>query len=134
MFETFTGASLEGEPVRLLYSKVTKPEVVMAVTKKDMVAVDPLSFTKLYSFDALFWTAPEVKAPGYYTAFYNKREMVINDGKVLRLITRRVVRTDRPFILVRLVTEDTGDWRIGVLQRHLIVLSCMMRFSNALNV
>lgn len=82
VFETFTGASLEGEPVRLLYSKVTKPEVVMAVTKKDMVAVDPLSFTKLYSFDALFWTAPEVKAPGYYTAFYNKREMVINDGKV----------------------------------------------------
>lgn len=82
VFETFTGASLEGEPVRLLYSKVTKPEVVMAVTKKDMVAVDPLSFTKLYSFDALFWTAPEVKAPRYYTAFYNKREMVINDGKV----------------------------------------------------
>lgn len=59
MFETFTGASLEGEPVRLLYSKVTKPEVVMAVTKKDMVAVDPLSFTKLYSFDALFGRLPK---------------------------------------------------------------------------
>ena len=32
--ETFTGASLEGEPMRLLCSKVTKPEVVMAVTKR----------------------------------------------------------------------------------------------------
>ena len=37
VFETFTGASLEGEPVRLLYSKVTKPEVVMAVTKKNTI-------------------------------------------------------------------------------------------------
>lgn len=82
MYSTFNDTPLEGMPVRLLYSVSTSPQVVVAVTDKDMVGLDPSSFSKLYSFGDMFWTTPSVAAPDYYTAFFNKRELVMNDGKV----------------------------------------------------
>ena len=81
IYSAYNHESLAGKPLRLFYSMVTKPEVVMIVSDKDMVAVDPLSFNKLYAFEDLFWTAPEVKAPNYYMSFFNKREFLLNDGK-----------------------------------------------------
>lgn len=83
IYSAFNGVPLDGKPVRVLYSVSTQPiAAVMVVTDKDMVALDPLSFKVLHSFNDLFWTAPSVKAPNSYTAFFNKRELVINDGKV----------------------------------------------------
>ena len=81
IYSTYNNSPLEGKPRRLIYSKATTPEVVMVVSDKDMVAVDPLSFTKLYAFEDLFWSAPVEKAPGYYTTFFNKREFMLNTGK-----------------------------------------------------
>ncbi|WP_099291564.1 PKD-like family lipoprotein [Butyricimonas sp. Marseille-P3923] len=82
IYSTFNDVPLDGKPVRLLYSVSTNPQAVIAVTDKDMVGVAPSSFSKLYSFNDMFWTTPSVQAPDCYTAFYNKRELVMNDGKM----------------------------------------------------
>ncbi|WP_065219465.1 MULTISPECIES: PKD-like family lipoprotein [Butyricimonas] len=82
IYSAFNGVPLDGKPVRVLYSVSTKPEGVVVVTNEDMVTVDPSTFSCLYPFSDMFWAAPGVKAPDHYTAFFNKRELVINDGKV----------------------------------------------------
>lgn len=81
VYSSLNGEAMNGKPVRVVYSMSTKPEVVYLVSDQEIMGVDPVSFTSLYTFDNLFYEVPAQRNITCFTVSSGRREFMVNDNK-----------------------------------------------------
>jgi hypothetical protein len=83
LYSASNGKPLDGLPKTIIHSigPIASREILIA-SASNLVAVDYNSFEATYTFNDLFWNAPQNQNVTYVGANYMRREIVLNDNRI----------------------------------------------------